>query len=41
MGYRADGASKMLNFGTCLEAVRYRKEFERAEPLAAADAKSR
>ena len=38
MGFRPDGASKTLNPGAPLEAVRYRKELEDAEPARAGDA---
>lgn len=37
MGFRADGAAKMLNPGAPLEAVRYRKEFGGTKPLSPAD----
>ncbi len=32
MGFRVDGASKILNLGAPLKAVRYRKELSDAEP---------
>lgn len=38
MGFKADGASKTLNPGAPLEAVRYRKELEDAERARAGEA---
>jgi len=35
MGFRADGASRMHDFGAALEAFRYRKALDGAEPLTA------
>jgi len=37
MGFRADGASKTLNPGVALEAIRYRRQLGNAEPSRAAD----
>jgi hypothetical protein len=40
MGYRADGATKILTPGAPLEAVRYRRELGDAEQPAAANGES-
>jgi ribosomal protein S18 acetylase RimI-like enzyme len=41
MGFRPDGASKTLQLGVPLEAIRYRKELDPAQQGAAADAGGR